>query len=102
MSKITNFKQVFDMQDLRFDVELQEIILGASSELSEILQEIPWKWWKNYEGFEVDMDKVKEEIIDVGIFWILMCKSTGMDVQEVIDLIKTKSDFNLVREDHKR
>ena len=45
-------------------------------ELSEVLEEAQYKWWKNYG--EIDDAKLKEEIVDVLHFFLGMCIDSGM------------------------
>ena len=55
---------------------VQKEILAIISELSEILDEVNFKWWKNPK--EVNERALKEEMIDVLHFFVSMCSKAGM------------------------
>ena len=63
-------------------------------ELSEMLNEINYKWWKQEKS--VNIDAVKEELVDVLHFFVSMCIKTGMDAEELHRryLDKNKENFD--------
>ena len=67
---------------------------GEVRELAELIDEVNFKWWKNPK--EIDLNAVKEELVDILHFFISMCHKTGMDGQELLDryLEKNKENFD--------
>lgn len=59
---------------------IQKETLAMLSELSEVLDEVNFKWWKNAKP--VNEDALKEEIIDLMHFLVSMALDSGMDAQE--------------------
>ena len=76
---------------------LQKQTLAMMSELSELIDEVNFKWWKNPKP--VDGDRVKEELVDILHFFVSMCLTSGMDAQELHDryLAKNEENFNRQR-----
>ncbi len=72
-------------------------LVAASVEVSEALQELPWKWWKHDQ--KADLLKLKEEIIDVLHFVISAAQSVGMDSHELFDAYLSKNKINEKRLD---
>ena len=60
---------------------IQMQTLATISELSELLDEVNFKWWKNPKP--VDQDALKEELVDILHFFVSMCLSAGMDAGEL-------------------
>ncbi|MFI3228670.1 MAG: dUTPase [Bacillota bacterium] len=99
---IFNLQRSFDteivekrgLQDITPDQWIQKEVLAMISELSELLDEVNFKWWKNPK--EINTDNVKGELIDVLHFFTSMCLKMGMTSQEVYDLYisKNKENFN--------
>ena len=86
--------QIFEMQGalnenirerrvLAFSREewIQKHTLAMISELSELLDEVNFKWWKNPRP--VNEDSLKEELVDVLHFFVSMCIDAGMDAEEL-------------------
>lgn len=105
MDKLDN---IFHWQD-KFDSELvekrglegipmeqwiQKETLAMMSELSELIDEVNFKWWKNEKP--VNTDKVKDELVDILHFFVSMCLKTGMSAQELHQryLDKNKENFD--------
>ena len=74
---------IFDMQrslndeivrlrnlDFSEDVWMQKEVLAMISELSEVLDEVNFKWWKNPK--EIDRDALRNELVDVLHFFVSM------------------------------
>ncbi|MEG1560710.1 MAG: dUTPase, partial [Clostridia bacterium] len=59
---------------------IQKGVLATISELSEVLDEVNFKWWKN--ANPIDDDKLKDELVDVLHFFTGMCIRAGMDGNE--------------------
>lgn len=75
---------------------VQKEILAIISELSEVLDEVNFKWWKKEE--EIDNEKLHEEIIDVLHFFISMCLRAGLDSETLFRLYIEKNEENLKRQ----
>ena len=65
-------------------------------ELSEVLEEAQYKWWKNYG--EIDDAKLKEEIVDVLHFFLGMCIDAGLSANELFDIYIKKNKENYDRQ----
>lgn len=87
---------IIKSRNIDFSMEewLQKDVLATLSELSEMLDEINWKWWKNKK--EVNMDNLRNEIVDILHFFVSMCIFTGMDANELFSryLDKNKENFD--------
>jgi dimeric dUTPase (all-alpha-NTP-PPase superfamily) len=66
------------------------------SELSELIDEVNFKWWKNPKP--VDTDKVKDELVDILHFFVSMCLKTGMDANELHERYLNKNKENFARQ----
>ncbi|MDP2891740.1 MAG: dUTPase [Bacillota bacterium] len=75
---------------------LQKESLAVMAELSELLNEVNYKWWKNPK--QVDMGAVKEELVDVLHFFVSMCIKAGLTAQELHDLYIQKNSENFKRQ----
>lgn len=73
---------------------IQKETLAMMSELAELIDEVNFKWWKNPKP--CDVDRVKEELVDILHFFVSMCLKTGMDAGELYRryLDKNKENFN--------
>ena len=110
MDKLDN---IFFLQD-KFDSELaqkrglenismeqwiQKETLAMLSELSELIDEVNFKWWKNPKP--VDKDKVKDELVDILHFFVSMCLKTGMSSLELYERYINKNKENFLRQQGK-
>lgn len=75
---------------------LQKYAMATYVELGEMLQETNYKWWKNQKP--VDMDKVREELVDVLHFFVCMCLSAGMDAEDLYQKYMDKNKENFLRQ----
>lgn len=87
------------LAELSTDEWLQKMTLAAMSELSEVLEETNYKWWKNDKP--LDYGKLKEEIIDVLHFVVSMALKVGMSAQECFDIYMHKNEENIKRQEGK-
>ncbi len=78
------------------EVWLQKEVLAMISELSELLDEVNFKWWKNPKP--VDDAALKGELVDVLHFFVSMCLKSGMSAQELFALYKAKNQENFDRQ----
>ncbi|MGI6174935.1 MAG: dUTPase [Christensenellales bacterium] len=101
---------IFQMQH-QFDTELiqkrglahisreewiQKETLAMISELSELIDEVNFKWWKNPKT--VDETKVKEELVDILHFFVSMCLKMGMSADELYRMYLDKNKENFDRQ----
>ena len=70
--------------------------LAMISELAELIDEVNFKWWKNEKP--VNLDNVKDELVDILHFFVSMCLSAGMDASELYARYRTKNQENFDRQ----
>lgn len=97
----TALEEIFEMQklfggkfipfgDIRRQVEkdhnysqyskwIDELILCIADEMSEILNWLPWKHWKDYSTFKLESNELKFEIIDILHFYVNLLQVMGLD-----------------------
>lgn len=110
MRKLDKLDKIFELQK-NFDTELektrdlsgitindwvQKEVLAMVAELMEVLNEVNYKWWKNPK--EIQMDCLKEEMIDVLHFYVSTCIKLGMDADEVFEVYQKKNQENQNRQ----
>lgn len=78
------------------EVWLQKEVLAMISELSELLDEVNFKWWKNPKP--VDDAALKGELVDVLHFFVSMCLKSGMTAQELFEGYQAKNRENFDRQ----
>lgn len=78
------------------DVWMQKEVLAMVSELSEVLDEVNFKWWKNEKP--VDDDALRGELVDVLHFFVSMCLKSGMTADELFDRYCAKNKENFDRQ----
>ena len=82
--------------DFPKEVWMQKEVLAMISELSEVLDEVNFKWWKNAKP--VDDAALKGELVDVLHFFVSMCLKSGMTAEELFALYKAKNQENFDRQ----
>lgn len=82
--------------DFPKEVWLQKEVLAMISELSEVLDEVNFKWWKNPKP--VDDAALKGELVDILHFFVSMCLKSGMSAEELFSLYKAKNQENFDRQ----
>lgn len=89
---------VVEHRELDFSPEvwIQKEILAIISELSEILDEVNFKWWKDPK--EIDHEALKGEIVDVLHFFISMCLKAGIGPEELYEAYLVKNRENFARQ----
>lgn len=75
---------------------IQRNVLAMLSELSEVLDEVNFKWWKNPKP--LDRAALKGELVDVLHFFVSMCITSGMDADELFELYIKKNKENFDRQ----
>ena len=82
--------------DFSKEVWMQKEVLAMISELSEVLDEVNFKWWKNPKP--IDDAALKGELVDVLHFFVSMCLKSGMDAEELFARYKAKNQENFDRQ----
>jgi dimeric dUTPase (all-alpha-NTP-PPase superfamily) len=75
---------------------IQKLTLATVSELSELLDEVNFKWWKNPK--ELDIPSIKGELVDVLHFFVSMCNRVGLSADEIYKLYLEKNEENFKRQ----
>lgn len=75
---------------------IQKQTLAMISELSELIDEVNFKWWKNKKP--VNEQAVKEELVDILHFFVSMCLQAGMTPEELYTIYKEKNSENFRRQ----
>ena len=87
---------IAERRHLDFSTEewMQKEVLAMLSELSEVLDEVNFKWWKNRRP--LDSEALKGELVDILHFFVSMCIRAGMDADELFNkyLLKNKENFD--------
>ncbi|HRX58126.1 MAG TPA: dUTPase [Eubacteriales bacterium] len=78
------------------EVWIQKEVLAMLSELSEVLDEVNFKWWKNPRP--LDDAALKGELVDVLHFFVSMCLKSGMSADELFALYREKNRENFDRQ----
>lgn len=83
-----------NLHHIEFEEWIQKEVLAMISELSELLNEVNFKWWKNKK--DINMEAVQEELVDILHFFVSMCIKSGMSAQDLYEgyLKKNKENFD--------
>lgn len=84
------------LHDIGMEEWIQRETLAMVSELSELLDEVNFKWWKNKKP--VSETRVKEELVDILHFFVSMCLDAGMDAGELHRMYLEKNKVNFDRQ----
>ena len=76
---------------------IQRLSLAMISEISELIDEVNFKWWKR--ARDVDIGRVRDELADILHFFVSMCLYAGMDAAELFDRYAAKNKINFDRQD---
>ena len=85
-----------NLKDIPMERWIQMQTLATISELSELLDEVNFKWWKNPKP--VDEASLKGELVDVLHFFVSMCLKSGMTAEELFSLYQAKNQENFDRQ----
>ncbi len=75
---------------------MQKEVLAMLSELSEVLDEVNFKWWKNKKP--LNSDALRNELVDILHFFVSMCIRSGMDADELFERYVEKNKENFDRQ----
>jgi len=94
-------EKIANERNLNFSKEewIQKEVLAMISELSEVLDEVNFKWWKNKK--EINDEQLKEEIVDLLHFLISMSLKAGMSSEEIYSIYMKKNEENVKRQEGK-
>ena len=83
---------------LEFSTEewMQKEVLAMLSELSEVLDEVNFKWWKNKKP--IDDNALRGELVDILHFFVSMCIRSGMSADELFERYVEKNKENFDRQ----
>ena len=107
LENIFRYQNMFDtelserrgLRGISMEGWIQKETLAMLSELAELIDEVNFKWWKNEKP--VDLDKVKEELVDILHFFVSMCLKTGMNAEELHQRYLEKNKENFARQQGK-
>jgi dimeric dUTPase (all-alpha-NTP-PPase superfamily) len=90
----TSLEKLRGLEGITTEQWIQKETLAMMSELSELIDEVNFKWWKNPKP--LDHGAIKEELVDILHFFVSMCLKVGMDADELYRLytVKNKENFN--------
>lgn len=82
--------------DFDYETWMQKDILATMDELTELLGELNYKWWKNPKP--LDRQAIWEELTDVLHFFVSMCVRSGMDAVALYEGYVRKNRENFDRQ----
>lgn len=82
--------------DYSYEVWMQKDILATIDELTELLNELNYKWWKNPKP--IDKAAINEELVDVLHFFVSMCLKSGMSANDLYTIYLSKNKENFDRQ----
>lgn len=95
--KIKSLDNISDNDKVRLT---KEITISIISEISELINELPWKYWKNNKDFKIDYEKVKFELVDLQHFLNNLYFIWQMNFDEVMSYFKEKLKTNISRQEN--
>lgn len=105
-------KLIFEMQE-KFNIKFidrkklnkQERLLwtmkfktAMDCEMAELMEQLQYKWWKQYVGQDVDFIEAKYEIVDMFHFLVSIALLWGMDAEEFFAIYQSKMTENINRQ----
>lgn len=89
---------IIEKRNLNFSKEewIQKGSLALIDEITELINEVNYKWWKNPK--EVDDNAVKEEIVDMLHFFVSICLYAGVSAKDLYDAYIEKNKENFDRQ----
>lgn len=93
----TRIKEERNLQIQTKEEWLQKLTLAMISEMSELLNEINYKWWKNPK--KLDEDAIADELSDIMHFFVSMCIEAGLSAEDLFLRYTQKNKENHDRQD---
>ena len=94
--KFCNFNELTTEQRVEWT---KEFVLCMQQEIAELIEQTPWKHWKDYSNFKIDNMELKYELIDILHFWLSLCLVWGVDGQEIMKIYFSKNKQNFKRQE---
>lgn len=94
-------KRFFDVDNLTDSEKVKwskEFILCIQQELAELVEELPWKHWKDYSDFKIDILNLQYELVDLFHFFVDLCLVWKLDSEKLLKMYDSKSKHNLDRQ----
>ena len=85
-----------NLEKVTLEEWIQKGVLAIISELSELLDEVNFKWWKNPK--EINYSNIKEELVDILHFFTGMCLKAGLTSSELYEIYIKKNEENFKRQ----
>lgn len=85
-----------NLENITNEEWIQKKSLALIAEVSELLNEVNFKWWKNPK--ELNKNAIKEELVDILHFYIGMCINMGMSAEEMYKIYLSKNEENYNRQ----
>lgn len=77
---------------------IQANLAAITNEVEEIRDWLPWKHWKTYKGFDIELEEIRLEYIDLLHFVVEGMILLGMDGQDIHRYYVSKMKENLRRQ----
>lgn len=75
---------------------VMKLTIAMESEIDEIRREVNWKWWKPEK--QIDIEKLRGEVIDMWHFLISMSQRVGLSSDDVFRVYEAKREENFARQ----
>lgn len=90
----------FENQSIEYKTKwTKEFIVHIASENTELLEQLPFKHWKDYSEMKVNLREVQFELIDQLHFLITICLLWGIDAKLMYQLYIAKNKHNIQRQE---
>lgn len=77
----------------------QKLATAMQQELAELVDCVPWKWWRPDHVQPYDHQNARVEIVDLFHFLISLAQLHGMSAEDVFNAYKAKHRINHERQD---
>ncbi len=77
----------------------QKFVTAMQQELAELVDCVPWKWWRPEEAQPYDRQNARVEIVDLFHFLISLAQLHGMSAEDVYNTYRAKCQINHKRQD---
>jgi dimeric dUTPase (all-alpha-NTP-PPase superfamily) len=84
------------LQGISKEEWMQKQSLALIEEVTELLNEVNYKWWKNPK--EINQTAVREELVDILHFYVSLCLSAGVSADDLFDTYLAKNKENYDRQ----
>lgn len=77
----------------------KEFMICLQVELTELIDQLNWKHWKQYGDKQPNIPEVQYEIIDILHFYLSLCLIWGIDAKRMYRLYLSKNAQNIKRQE---